>query len=65
MQDICWSALMYIYDAHDLLSATAICFWKYNDVKDAPENKGTVKFAANLNYYANLKETWLALGWFT
>ena len=56
---------MYIYDAHDLLSATAICFRKYNDVKDAPENKGTVKFAANLNYYANLKETWLALGWFT
>ena len=44
------------------LTATAVCFWKYDQVKDAPENKGTVQFATNLNYYANLKETWLAFG---
>ena len=42
--------------------ATAVCFWKYNDVKDLPQNTGTYTFTTNLDYYTNLKETWLALG---
>lgn len=42
--------------------ATYYCFTKYVALKDLPDQNGAFVFTTNLDYYTNLKETWLALG---
>ena len=48
-----------------LLVFGGACYYsidKYLDLRSLPSDSGTVEFTTNLDYYTNLKETWLALG---